>query len=90
MSKESCTKEQLKKIFLTDWAFVAYAMLFAWLSGFGPLLSQVWRVGGLSFTLSTLDIARLAVGFVGFLVCIFILFKMQRNSCKECEVTKLA
>ena len=88
MSKDSCTKAQLKKIFLTDWAFVAYAILFAWLSGFGSLLAQIWSIGGLSFTLSALDIGRLAVGFVGFVVCIFILFKMERKSCKECEVTK--
>ena len=88
MSKESCAKGQFKKIFLTDWAFVAYAIFFAWLSGFGSLLAQIWRVGGLSFTLSALDITRLAVGFVGFSVCIFVLFKMERKSCKKCEVTK--
>ena len=87
MLKESCTKEQVKKILFMDWAFVVYATFFAWL-GFGSLVAQIWRAGGLSFTLSALDTTRLAMGFVGFSVCIFILFKMERKSCRESKGTK--
>ena len=85
MSKEPCTKkaikETLKEIFLTNWAFVAYATFFSWFS-FGWLAAQIWRFGGFSFTFAALDITRLAVGFVGFSVCIFILFVMARKSCE--------
>ena len=93
MSNEPCTKkrinETLKEIFLTSWAFVVYATVFSWFS-FGWLAVQIWRVGGLSFTLSALDIIRLAVGFVGFSVCILVLFKMAQRSYKKCEVAKQA
>ena len=85
MSNKSCLKKTMKEIFLTDWAFAIYAVLFSWFSGIGSLAAQVWRFGGFSFALSTLDVARLAIGLVGFSVCIFICFKMGRNKlCKEC------
>ena len=89
MSKEPCTKKTikgtLKEVFLTSCTFVVYATIFSWFS-FGWLAAQVWRFGGFSFNFSAIDITRLAVGFVGFCVCIFIHFKMARKSCKECEV----
>ena len=90
MPKEPCTKKTikgtLKEIFLASWAFVAYVGFFSWLS-FGWIATQIWRFGGFSFTLSASDFIRLAVGFVGFFVCVFTLFITARKSCRDCKAT---
>ena len=91
MQKKPCTKKTIKRtlteIFISSWAFVVYGTIFSWFS-FGWLAAQIWRFGGLSFDFSAMDITRVAVGFVGCFVCIFILFKRARKSCKECEATE--
>ena len=86
VSKEPCIKktlkETLKEIFLTSWAFVAYAAFFSWFS-IGWLAAQIWRFGGLSFTLSTLDLTRLVVGCIGLFVCVFVVSKWHESHVKN-------
>ena len=91
MPKEPCAEKTingtLKEIFLTSWAFVIYAAIFSWFS-FGWLAAQIWRFGGFSFDFTAMDVIRAAVGFAGFFVCVFISFKMQQKTCKECEAVE--
>ena len=79
MSKKSCTMKTIEFVKNhLDWILAALVIGFVWLSGLSSLVEQMWLSGGLSFSISTGDIVRLAVGFVGIMACCLGARKLQK------------